>query len=223
MTGPTDGQGHGVGDAVAHWNELQAQAAEAEALAGADGTRVDQAHGLALLHPRAGQTQRQGRAIHGDASAGADLLRHEGQPADVVFVAVRQDDAAQAVRVGAHVGHVGHEQVHARLILAGKGHARVDQYEVVAVLQERAILADLADPAQGDHLEQTRPARGARGFAGLRGPTPAGRPPRAAPGRLARAVPSSVLAHVSPSSVLLRRGSVPHTPAPYPYRALPCC
>src|SRR5207247_885601 len=140
------------------------------------------------------------------ASAGADLLGHDGQPADVVLVAVRQDNAAQAVRVGAHVGNVGHEQVHARLILAGKGHARVDQYEVVAVLQERAILADLANSPQGDHLEQARPARGPRGYGGLRGPTPAGRPPRTSPGRLAPVAPSSVLAHMPPSSMSLRRG-----------------
>src|SRR5436190_1439554 len=89
--------------------------------------------------------------------------------------------------------------------MAVRSSARVDQYEVVAVLQERAILADLADSPQRDHLEQARAARGTRGSRGLRGTTPAGRPPRASPGRLASVAPSSVLAHRPPSSLSLRR------------------
>jgi mRNA degradation ribonuclease J1/J2 len=57
----------------------------------------------------------------------------------------------QLAAVRLEVGVVGDHQVDAALLLLRELHARVDQHQVAPVLDQRRVLADLADPAEGDH------------------------------------------------------------------------
>ncbi len=66
------------------------------------------------------------------------------QPADVILVAVGEENAEQAVEPLGDVRVVAHDQVDAVQLRFGKLHPRVNDDHVAAELEERRVLADLA-------------------------------------------------------------------------------
>ena len=100
-----------------------------------------------LAEPFGDQGQRQRRAEDGHAR----LSEEVGHRADVVLVAVGQEDSAEPVPLGEGVGEVGDHVVDAgQLVGVGEHEATVDGDQIVAGLDEHHVEADLAESAEGD-------------------------------------------------------------------------
>ena len=76
-----------------------------------------------------------------------------GQGADVVFVAVREDDSAHALPVLGEIGNIGNHDVDAEQFGFGEHQAGVDHNNVVAPADGHAVHAELAEAAEGDNLQ----------------------------------------------------------------------
>ena len=70
-----------------------------------------------------------------------------GYAADMVFVAVRDADAAYAALFAFEVCDIGQYQVYAEHFFFGKAHAHINDNNVFAVFNYGHVLADLAQPA----------------------------------------------------------------------------
>ena len=90
----------------------------------------------------------------GEGQLGADqrdvrLLAQEiGDAADVVLVAVREDDAVDVVEAVPDGREVRQDQVDSGLLLLGEEHAAVDDQQAAAVFEDRHVAADLAETAE---------------------------------------------------------------------------
>ena len=82
----------------------------------------------------------------------AQQVRHR---ADVVLVAVGEDDRVEVVPAVPQVAEVGQDQVDAGLLGLGEQHAAVDDEQPAAVLEDRHVAADLADAAERDDAQAT--------------------------------------------------------------------
>ena len=98
-----------------------------------------------VVHEGHGQV----RAVDGHG----ELLQGVGHGADMVLVAVGDDEALQLLPVLLQIGHVRDHHVDARHIVVREGKAAVDDHDVLSVFQERHILSDLAQSPQGDELQ----------------------------------------------------------------------
>jgi hypothetical protein len=78
----------------------------------------------------------------------ADLAQQVRQGADVVFVAVGQDDDADVRGAVSQIGEIREDEVDAEVLVARKGETRVDQHEIAAALDDGQVLTDLAEAAQ---------------------------------------------------------------------------
>ena len=104
---------------------------------------------LVLVELGADHADRQQAAV--DHRRHADLAQHVGQRADVVLVAVGEDDRLDVVGAVAQVGEVGQDEVDA-VHLGGREHQPgVDDDDLAVELDHGHVLADLAETAQGQH------------------------------------------------------------------------
>jgi len=94
------------------------------------------------------QAARELGSEHRDRSA--EVLQEERQGACVVLVAVGDHDAAQLVLALDDVGVVGQDEVDARELGVGEHDAGVHDDHIVAVLEDRHVLADSVEPAERD-------------------------------------------------------------------------
>ena len=76
-----------------------------------------------------------------------------GQRADVVFVAVGEDDSANALAVFDEIGNVGDDDVDAQQFGFGEHQAGVDDDDVVAPAHGHAVHAELAQAAQRHDMQ----------------------------------------------------------------------
>jgi hypothetical protein len=72
----------------------------------------------------------------------------------VVFVTVRDDDAAQLIALVAQIFPIGNDEVDAQHVVFGEHDAAIDQDDVLAVLEGRHVLADFAAPAERDDAQR---------------------------------------------------------------------
>lgn len=70
----------------------------------------------------------------------------------MVFVGMGEEDAANLVAVFDQVGKIGDDDVNARHFIIGKAQANVNYNDVVVLANCGAVLANLADAAERDHL-----------------------------------------------------------------------
>ena len=82
-------------------------------------------------------------------------LEREGEGADVVLVAVGEDDPAQTLAPLGEVGEVGHDSVDARHLRAGEEHARVEQEQVPLPLEDHRVEAELSQAAERDEPQRS--------------------------------------------------------------------
>ena len=114
------------------------------------------------------------RARHGDGELAAvddrhrllaEVAQHPWERAEVVLVAVGDDDGLDVVDPFAQVSEVGQHEVDAHHVGGREAQPAVDDHDPVAVLDDRQVLADLADAperedAQGAaHAAWTRSSR----------------------------------------------------------------
>ena len=82
-----------------------------------------------------------------------EVRQDEGQPADVILVAVGDQESANLVAVLPQVGDVGNDEVDAVHGLIGEHESAVDHDDVVAVLEDVHVLADFPYASEGDYAE----------------------------------------------------------------------
>ena len=88
-----------------------------------------------------------------DVHRAVEVLQKVGQRAGVVLVAVGDDDTAQLVGVLQHVGVIGQDEIHTRMVVVGKHQARVVQDHVAAALEGGHVLADGVQAAERDDAQ----------------------------------------------------------------------
>ncbi len=106
---------------------------------------------LVLLDLDAQQASRQGGRVHRHAR---EIWQHIRQPADVVFVGVSDQEGPDLFAVLAQVRDVGNDEVDPEHFLVGEHEPAVDDDDIVAVLEDVHVLADLPHAAEGDDAER---------------------------------------------------------------------
>jgi hypothetical protein len=79
-----------------------------------------------------------------------DLPHQVRQRADVVLVAVRQDDGADRAGAVTEVGEVGQDEIDAEVLVPRERQAGVDDDDVPPALVDGHVLADLAEAPERD-------------------------------------------------------------------------
>ena len=95
------------------------------------------------------QRRRQRRCVDGDVQ----FPEHIGNGADMVFMTVSQDQAADAGGIVAQISDVGQNHVHPVHIFIREAHAAVYDDDVAPVLKGSHILADLTETAKRDDFK----------------------------------------------------------------------
>ena len=137
-----------VGNRVVDVDQLHVEAAELDVRACRRHLQPDVAE-VVLLELVLDQRDRQRRAVNRHA----DLFQKIRQRADVVLVAVRDHDAADAVHVLFDKGEIRNDRVDAGQLLIREREAAVDDDHIVAALKQREVLADLVEAAEEIHLD----------------------------------------------------------------------
>ena len=106
---------------------------------------------LVLLDLVAEQAAGQGAGVDRHAR---ELGQDVRQRADVVLVGVGDEERPDLGAVLLEVGDVGDDEVDAEHLLVGEHEAAVDDDDVVAVLEDVHVLADLPHPAERDDAER---------------------------------------------------------------------
>lgn len=97
--------------------------------------------------------QRQFRAVNG--SAGIEFFQKIGNAADVILMAVRQQNPFHLILILDKIGNVGDYQIDARHILViGKGEPRVDDDDIAAVFDGGHIFSDFSDAAEEQNFDR---------------------------------------------------------------------
>ena len=83
-----------------------------------------------------------------------ELRQHVRQRADVVLVGMGDEERLDVGAAFLEVGDVGDDEVDPEHLLVGEHQAAVDDDDLVAVLEDVHVLADLAHPAERDDAER---------------------------------------------------------------------
>ena len=105
--------------------------AELDGVADAHLAQVGLAQDAVLPELGLDEAERQARPVDGDVQ----LLQGEGQPADVVFASMRQDDPEDLPDPVQQVGDVGKDEVDAEHVLLRKHQARVHDEHLALPLE----------------------------------------------------------------------------------------
>ena len=141
-----DGKRHRVGNGVVDVDEFHGEAARLDRLSGLVGEELDGLFQMVLLQLELDDARRQARGMDG----AVELLHGVGNAADMVLVAVRQEQAADLLLVLHKIGHVRNDQIDAVHVVLGEAEAAVHDDDVLAVFQNGDILADLIETAKRD-------------------------------------------------------------------------
>ena len=144
-----DGEGHRVGDGVVHVDELHLELAGPDGHAGLHGDQLGGADQTVLLELQLDEPGGEPGAVDRDI----DLLENIWDGADVVLMAVGDEQAPQPGFVLDEIGHVGDDAIDAVHIIAGEGHAAVHHDDLAAVLIGGHVLADLVETAKRDDFQ----------------------------------------------------------------------
>ena len=146
-----DGHRDRARDGVAHLDEVHVKRADLFRRTGNNGVQRDVGHGSVLLELELDQRQRQPRAVNRHHAA--QLLDHIGDRADMILVAVGNENAADLVAVALQIGHVRNHQINAQHILLREDGTAVQDHDIVRIFQHIDIFADFFNPAQRDDFQ----------------------------------------------------------------------
>ena len=146
--GRVNRQRDAIGHAVRHAQELDLAVADAHAL-----PRLHRHEAIAridavLLELRPQQRQRQRRAV----DVAFDQRPHVRDAADVIFVAVRQQQRRRPRLALLQVRQIRYQQIDARQFRSGEHDARIDDERRLIGRHRHRIHAEFAEPAERDHL-----------------------------------------------------------------------
>ena len=144
-------QAETFGDGMAHGEEMEGHVAQGHLVTGLHRAQLHPVQQLVLpefvLH--------QGQGEIGAVDARAAQLGHQPrQGADVVFVAVGQDDAQQFVAHGAHRAEMRDDHVHAQMEIIREHQAAVHHDHACGSLPQLAVETDLPQTTQGSHCQK---------------------------------------------------------------------
>ena len=146
-----DGRGDGEGDAiderVGDANRLDAERPDGEALAGKHLDEVGVVEEAMLFELAFDVGEGELRAVDGNFKGGEDPW----QAADVILVAVREQDGSDLGAVLNEVADVGDDDIDAEQLFFREHEAGVDDEDVVSPFDRHAVHAELAETAQRDN------------------------------------------------------------------------
>ena len=143
-----DGEGYGVGYRVIDMYHLNGERAELYHVAGGDLMELRAAEQPVLLELALDEADGELCAVNGDI----DRLEQVSKAADMILVAVGDDNALYLICVALDIGKIGYDQVDARHIGVGERQTAVDKEHIVLVFIEGHILADLVEAAEERYL-----------------------------------------------------------------------
>ncbi len=120
-------------------DEFRLEAAELDYVAGLDRDQLRRLQQIRLGELVFEDAERQARAVNRHLQR----AKHVRQRPDVVLMAVRQQDAADARRVLFKIADVRYDEVDAEHVFVREAEPAVDHDYVVAVLEHGYVLADL--------------------------------------------------------------------------------
>ena len=143
--GTGDGERYRSGDGVVDVNKTYLEAAQRDFVSGPDDVKRN-AGDAVLLKLQIHQRERELGAVkrHGY------LAKHVGGRADVIFVPVREEQAADAVLVFDEIGDVRDHKIDAQHILFGEDRAAVHNDHIVAIFDSGNIFSKFIHTAQRD-------------------------------------------------------------------------
>ena len=144
-----DGEGHRVGNGVVDVDELHAEPPGLDHLARLAGDELGLVQQAVLLQLQLHQP----RGHAGGVDGHVDIPQQIGDGADVILVTVGQEDAPDLLLVLDQIGEVRDDHVDAVHVVVGEAHAHVHHDDVVAILVDGHVLADLIESAQGDDFQ----------------------------------------------------------------------
>ena len=144
-----DGQCAGLNDAVRQVDELHAERSHLERRAGMHLPQVGAFRQIVFDQLGLRQRQRKGRAV----DRHINFFQQIGQAADVIFVAMRQQNGADAFAIRTHVTEVGNDNVHAQQFGIRKHDAAVDDDDVIVKLIRHHVHAEFAEATEGNYFQ----------------------------------------------------------------------
>ena len=138
-----DREGEAVEDAVGDPDGVHPEGTDLHRLAGDEGAQVGV--DAALLEPLAREAEGEAAAVDGRRRG----LQGVGERADVILVAVGEEDPAEPPRALDQVLEVGNDRVDSRHLGRREQHSGVEQQEVLVPLQHERVEAELTEPAEG--------------------------------------------------------------------------
>ena len=142
-------EGDAIHQAVRHANGMNREHAGLEALAGAHLAQVGVFEQAVLVEFVFHIGQREFCAPHRHVEFG----ENPGQRADVVLVAVGEDDPANPLAILDEIGNIGNHDIDAEQFGFGEHQAGVDDNNIVAPANGHAVHTELAEAPQRDDLQ----------------------------------------------------------------------
>ena len=128
--GGLDAESNGISDGMIHMDKFHAEAADLDHIAGLVGDELGFFRQSVLLQLELDEAQGQGGGVDG----GIYGLQHIGQGADMVLMAVGDEEALELLLIFGKVGHIGDHQIHTVHIVLGEAEAAVDDDHILAIL-----------------------------------------------------------------------------------------
>ena len=147
--GRRDSQCDRIGDTVVHVDELNSKAAETEDGAVLLGKDLGVIELIVLFELQLDQRRREGRSVYGNVQ----IAQQIGHAADMILVAVREDQPAYLLGVGFKVGDIRQDDIDTVHILIREAHACVNNDYIAAAFIGRHILAYFAQTAERDYFQ----------------------------------------------------------------------
>ena len=147
-----DGEGHAIRHAVRDSNEFDRQRADRDRVARADRLEAVGHVELVLLEFRFEERQCHGGAVHRPIEEGHQV----GHGADMVFMAVGEDERLDLFPSTFDERHVGNDQIDAELVGVREHDAGVDEDRRLPPRHRHHVHTELAEASQWDDLERAR-------------------------------------------------------------------
>jgi hypothetical protein len=132
---------------VAHVDRLDGKRVEVDRVARLKLDQLDTVHLTVLAQLGRDETERHPGAVDRNRLLALHLHNQEWERADVILMAVGDDDGAQVVCCLTDVAEIGDHQVDTVQLRLGKLHASIDHQHLVVVLENRGVLSDLSNAA----------------------------------------------------------------------------
>ena len=144
-----DGEGHSIRNGVVHMDKLHRELACLDHISCLTGNHLGLRYQTVLLQLQLDQPGTHPGGIDGRI----DRTQHIGDGPNVVFVPVGDKDAPDLALVLDEIAYVRDDHIDAIHIIIREPHAAVHNNDVVAVLVDCQVLADLIQTAQRDDFQ----------------------------------------------------------------------